>query len=303
MRRSPRKGLTKEGTSIVKLVSKFSLKNVAKVGDLRSFLDEDTLRRVTPSVFAAEPHYSRSDKYQFISTADVMEGLADEGFRPVYAAQAVTRMPDKRDYTKHLLRFRREADLRDGVKEVAEIVALNSHGGESRFQLFAGVFRFICLNGMVAGETVEDIKLRHSGKLVEDVVAGAARIAGHFETVMGQVDAWKQIRLGRDEQRALAESAAVMRLGEPVEGKPVRVIDASEFDTVRRSEDLGNDLWTVHNRIQENVIAGGMEGFTRSANGRRRRTTTRPVNGIDQNITLNRALWTLSERMAEIKAA
>ena len=34
-----------------------------------------------------------------------------------------------------------------------------------------------------------------------------------------------------------------------------------------------------------------------------RRVTTREVKGIDQDVKLNRALWMLAERMAELKAA
>jgi len=58
-------------------------------------------------------------------------------------------------------------------------------------------------------------------------------------------------------------------------------------------------VWTTFNRIQENVVRGGLHG--RSANGRR--MSTREVTAIDGNVKLNRALWTLAERMAEIKAA
>jgi hypothetical protein len=284
------------------MVSKFNLRNVAKVGDLNSFLSEDTLRRVTPSLFAAEPHFSRSDRYTYIPTCDIIEGLAKEGFRPVFAAQANTRDPSRKGYTKHLVRFRRESDIKARTGEVPEIVTLNSHGGESRFQLFNGVFRGICLNSNVYGDVHDDIRLRHSGKLVEDVVEAAFRLVQSFDKVMGEVDAWKQIRLSGDEQRAFAESAAVLRLGPPVEGQNQRVIDASEFNTVRRDEDRAPDLWTTFSRVQENVIAGGMEGELVSPNGRRRRTTTRPVNGIDMSVNLNRALWTLGERMAELKA-
>jgi hypothetical protein len=43
-----------------------------------------------------------------------------------------------------------------------------------------------------------------------------------------------------------------------------------------------------------------LRGRTVDANGRRKRTTTRAVNGIDGNVKLNRALWTLTEKMAEL---
>ncbi|MFM9755269.1 DUF932 domain-containing protein, partial [Streptomyces turgidiscabies] len=62
--------------------------------------------------------------------------------------------------------------------------------------------------------------------------------------------------------------------------------------------DRKNDLWAVFNRVQENLVKGGLNG--RTANGRNQRT--RPVQGIDQNLRLNRALWLLAEGMRQLKA-
>ena len=39
------------------------------------------------------------------------------------------------------------------------------------------------------------------------------------------------------------------------------------------------------------------------ASSHRRRTTTHEVKAIDQDVKLNRALWHLAERMAELKSA
>jgi len=44
-------------------------------------------------------------------------------------------------------------------------------------------------------------------------------------------------------------------------------------------------------------MKGGLRGRNRSG----RTTTTRPVNGIDQSVKLNRALWVLAEEMRRLK--
>jgi hypothetical protein len=71
----------------------------------------------------------------------------------------------------------------------------------------------------------------------------------------------------------------------------------------RRHDDRGNDLWTVFNVAQENILRGGIRGRKRDANNRIRRVTTRPVKSIDRDVRLNKALWTLTEKMAELKAS
>ena len=45
---------------------------------------------------------------------------------------------------------------------------------------------------------------------------------------------------------------------------------------------IRDSLWAVFNRVQENLVKGGLNG--RTANGRNQRT--RPVQGIDQNLRL-----------------
>ena len=55
--------------------------------------------------------------------------------------------------------------------------------------------------------------------------------------------------------------------------------------------------------IQEHVLRGGDTAWGRDANGRQRRVTSRPVNGIDGDVRLNKSLWALSQRMAELKQA
>ena len=71
----------------------------------------------------------------------------------------------------------------------------------------------------------------------------------------------------------------------------------------RRIEDSGRDLWTAFNVVQENAVRGGLSGRVRKTEGRIQRRTTREVAGIDQSRSLNRALWLLTQRMAELKRA
>lgn len=67
------------------------------------------------------------------------------------------------------------------------------------------------------------------------------------------------------------------------------------FDIKKENISNLDDLWTVYQRLQENLIKGGLSG--RNAKGERART--RSVNGIDGDIKLNQALWVMTEKMYE----
>ena len=62
----------------------------------------------------------------------------------------------------------------------------------------------------------------------------------------------------------------------------------------------GNDVWRTYNRLQENLISGGVKGVKVGDNGSRRRVTTRPVKALDKNLKLNQALWVVTQKMAEL---
>lgn len=102
---------------------------------------DDEIARVAPSIFAAEPHGSRSDRYTYIPTIDVLRGLRKEGFEPFMVVQTKVRNEDKREHTKHMIRLR-HADQING-REANEIILLNSHDGSSAYQMLAGMLRLL----------------------------------------------------------------------------------------------------------------------------------------------------------------
>jgi hypothetical protein len=55
---------------------------------------------------------------------------------------------------------------------------------------------------------------------------------------------------------------------------------------------------TKATQLREHLVRGGVQGTTP---GTGRRTHTRPVEGVAENTKLNRALWTLAQKMAELK--
>ena len=260
----------------------------------REPLDNEALYRYVPSIFASEAHDSRSERYVYVPTIDIVEGLRREGWFPFFAVQSVPRDGSRHGHAKHMLRLRRDDGI--GKQEAAEVIIVNSHDGTSSYQMFAGMLRFVCTNSLVAGERFEDVRVPHKGNIQHDIIEGVYTVAEDFPRLINASETMKEIQLGEDERRVLAEASLVARYGE--EESPVR---PDQIIQPRRREDAGQSLWMTYNTIQENMIRGGLHGQRRNAEGRIRRSQTRPINGIDQNVTLNRALWTLAEGMQRLK--
>jgi len=268
-------------------------------------LTEDELHKLAPSVFAVEAHSSRSERFAPIPTIEIIRRLGTEGFQVVGAKQSVARMDDRRMFTKHLLRLRRmdnQEQYRVG-DTVCEMLLKNANDGSSAYDLLAGLFRIKCLNSMVAQTgTIDTVKVRHSGDVMGKVIEGTYRVLGEAQKALVAPAEWSKQKLEREEREAFAAAAHVLRFGD-ADGEVTTPVKPEQMLESRRWDDRGNDLWTVFNVIQENTIKGGLTAVGRDANGRRRRTTTREVKGIDQDVRLNKALWVLAERMAQIKTA
>ena len=262
----------------------------------REPLDNDALRTHVPSIFAGEAHDSRSDRYVYVPTIEIVDGLRREGWQPFFAVQSVPRDGSRHGHAKHMLRLRRDDQI--GRSEAAEVIIVNSHDGTSAYQMFAGMLRFVCTNSLVAGERFEEVRVSHKGRIQDQIIEGVFTVAEDFPRLIDASEQMREVRLSEDEQRLLAEASLVARYGE--EEAPVR---PEQIIAPRRREDIGRSLWTTFNVIQENVLRGGLPGRRQSSEGRIRRSTTRPINGIDQNVGLNRALWTLAEGMQRLKAA
>lgn len=256
-------------------------------------LSDDQIHRVAPSIFAEEPHESRSQRYSYIPTAAVLTELRKEGFQPFMVTQTRVRDEGKREHTKHMIRLRHASQI-DGA-EANEIILLNSHDGTSSYQMLAGMFRFVCSNGLVCGDTVADVRIRHNGDVAGQVIEGAFEVLSGFERVKESRDAMRAITLDEGEAAVFGRAALALKYDDP--DRPAPITEA-QILMPRRFEDRRPDLWSVFNRAQENLIKGGLHG--RSANGRRQQT--RPVQGIDSDIRLNRALWLLADGLRQLKA-
>lgn len=277
-------------------------------------LTEAELLRVAPSLFATEAHDSRSDRFVPVPTIDIVRGLQKEGFEVFSAQQAKTRDVSKRDFTKHMIRMRNTSFRQSNNGDTFEVVLVNGNDGSSAYRMMSGFYRMVCANGLIVGETLNEVRVRHSGNALHDVIDGAYTVLQDAPLVMDRVDAMRATSLTRDEALAFATAAHQLRFPaaslDPAEAgfapapvEPIRLLSA------RRAEDQAerSNLWGVFNVVQENAIRGGQKGWVERLDGRGRaqlrRASTRAVEGIDGNRDLNRALWTLAEEMAKIKAA
>jgi len=256
-------------------------------------LSNEVMKAKAPSIFASEPFYDVSDKYAFIPTINVIDVLRDNGWYPVEVMQNNVRIDEKRGYQKHLIRFRNMHNLLSIQENIPEIVLTNSHDKTSSFVLMVGVFRFVCSNGLIVADSMfENYKIKHLGYKSIEVEEAIKKIVAFIPKLEIKLSTYKSITLNEQEQLMFARSAKDIRFEEYQE------IDYHTMLQPRRKGDENNDLYTIFNRIEESCIRGGVRGKNLISD---RNFTSKPITSIAKLVEINKKLFDLTDKIAQIK--
>jgi hypothetical protein len=258
-------------------------------------LSVDGIMQRAPSVFAEDKSARLTSRYHSLNTSDLLPVLADYGYHPVQAAQKRARKGEQR-HAAHMVAFAKDADGDGGLR--SEIIAYNSHDGTSGVRLFAGAYRFVCSNGIIAGEGFK-ANVRHTHRAMAGFEEMLQGIITSLPKMMDTIATLRQQRMDYDEAKELATKAVQLRW-DFLEGAYVpETMPKGSFataNTVRdalscqRREDDAFDAWTVLNRIQENVVRGNVmvRSITDRSQGERK---ARPIASIQEHIRVNQQLF------------
>ena len=242
------------------------------------------LQKRAPSVFATTPFCNTSPNYRFISTQRIVSTLLEAGFEAVAAQQSNAR-GERSNFARHLLRFRSISLPRKFNDVVPQIVLINSHDGTSAYQLRAGLYRTLCMNGLLA--RVGDfgvVHVQHRGNVIANIVDAALLLAGGFSAINDVIALMQVARLTESQRLRFAEQAFDIRF-QRFEVKPAVI--PRQLLEARRELDRGDDLWRVYNVVQENMMRGGITYLNR----RGRTSSTRGIRAIREDVRINTALW------------
>ena len=269
-----------------------------------------------PAILAEGHAEGLSHRYGEVSTLRALDILEGHGWGPVQAAQKKARKIGGHQYASHLVAF---ADQKAGAVVAGdrpEVILYNSHDGSSSVRLFVGFYRFICSNGIVAGEGFE-ARLRHTSGSVQGFESMLSEVVSNIPSMVDRIARLKSRTLTPAEQFEVASRAAALRwdplpsmvqMGDYSDNSPARGaffnrITVRDLLTVTRSQDQYSDAWTVLNRVQEGVIRSGarIQSITdrnAPAGGIIRRA--RAVGSVAESVRINRGLWDAVAEVAGI---
>lgn len=280
---------------------------------MNQVLTLDQIVEKAPSVAAKAPHSGVSARYKFMDSLKVLKRLYDNGFYARSAMQNTARKDDQRGHEKHLVRLRHES-VQERGGYFPEVVMINSHDRTSGFSLMFGMFRLVCSNGMVVGNTLMGYSRRHLSGLTSQGIRGIiSRFGKMSDQITEKIERMRVTELSHDERIAYANRVVGTRIpsiedqikeyaerrsisyDSPPPGRVkelegnARYAVANQVLKVRRPEDGGKDVWSTLNVVQENF----MRGFYNPLSRRR----GRPINNINQDIEVNTKVWSEAEKL------
>ena len=261
------------------------------------FKSLEELKEIAPSIFTKKGSDKTSTKYTHIPTDRVIKDLELLGWGVVDAKEVNARQ-DK-GYQKHLVVFRnpdvsinKKSTNVDG--EVFEdivfpqILVTNSHDGKNSFKFQAGLYRMVCENGLViADQQFEDYTIRHMGYDFEALQGVIKDMISNLDLTVESMNKMRKIELDENQQFEFAKKLLDIR----VEGTDNMYKEDQIGDILvpQRKEDFGDDLWSVFNRVQENIVEGNFKYYNAKTLGSERQA--RPIKNFKQDMDVNKKLF------------
>jgi len=258
-----------------------------------------------PAAFTQRKSPELSGRYGFVDTAAAISILNDHGWNPVRAVQKPSRLAENIPFQDHMLSFA-PAQV-DDLDNQPNLILYNSHNGKSALKLFIGVYRCLCSNGIIAGDSLFESKLRHSATTANGFSNLITSQSNNVPMLMDRIDGMQNHILDHDQIVDFAYDAVNLRWDMLQDTPPDNRNGsyADQFRTVkqalrvRRHGDGGNDKYTVFNRLQESLIRGGVEieSYTkRNPTGAIRKA--KGIASLAETVRVNRELWNLADSVA-----
>jgi hypothetical protein len=214
------------------------------------------LNKAVAFAHTLDPNYIKNNqrmkqKEFYIPTIDVVQKLQNEG----WLINGVDEQLNKktRKITNNYVQMTHPdfaVKNKQGKDEAySSITISNSCSGNQPLSMSLGAYRMVCSNGHIRfDENAEHEEIKHTEINYRDLNRFVHNMNDKAQKLITELNMWKQQDMTIEQMRKLAYNAAKLRYSEDDENfKPIDLL------RVLRAEDEGNDVWTVFNRIQENL--------------------------------------------------
>lgn len=240
-----------------------------------------------------------TNKFHGASSQEIIESLEDSGLVVRAISKPNARHTENLAYNKHIVRLTTPENidlLRSSINtEVPEIIIVNNNNNRGSIQIGLGIYRLVCSNGMILGDTFFHQKVRHDSNMSSNLFNTLITARERFDDIKEIVAELKGIKLSIIEMSAFKEFIKQEVIIPNLITKGTTQVRVRNALNPQRREDLKNDAWVMMNRLQEYLLNGGIQyqkivkqkdDTLKLVNG-----TTSRVKSVDKQVQLNKAMF------------
>lgn len=259
-------------------------------------LTEEQIRSAAPQAYAASPKPGLSAKYSFLPTSRIISDMKSLGWEVGQAKANRSRTTANQEFGNHVIKFFHPdiyiQDDKGGVESYINVVVMNNHTGTGSFKFELGIFRLVCSNGLILKDRdMGSFNIRHSGYSFDQLQETLNEAIKRLPDMVGRINQYNMITMTAEQQMDFARKALALR---SYSDRVPTEAELAEFLAPRRTQDQGDSLWVVLNRVQESVMKGGYHIV--NAKGKLRKAKS--IKNIQQDIKLNQQVWELAMEYA-----
>lgn len=249
-----------------------------------------------PILYRENGHSDTSKRYQAIPTISMVKKIESEGWIPHEIIENNVRKPNREGFQTHRVFFH-HPDLPTVNGTIPRIMLTNSYDARKAYTISLGLLRFVCANGMFVSTNWSSYSVTHTGDAFSEALKATQALTENAPKVVQSIEKFLSIQTDRDLRLAFNREAIQLRHNKKeIEIEPT----ARYLDSPNRFYDHDSDLWTLFNRVQENMIRGKYRYLPKKTdeNPWPRSKKAREIKAIDASDKVNKGLWELTEKFA-----
>lgn len=267
----------------------------------------DTMKTidVTSSFIQDQRHETKTDRFKPVQPSQFLSVMNNHGFDLVSLKTSQARKLENASHQTTIARYRSRDQFSVNRVHFDIILKIPHIYGSVVVQM--GMFRLVCLNGLVVGSSFDMAKVRHTGNPIEELNNILPRLVAQREKLADQIKTMQSRNVTPVELAELSRKVADLRLN----GTKAKNIQYADLLKVRRIEDKNNDLFSVLNVLQENVMRYGIryetDTFDRQGVLTVRNMNARPVGRTvtgdvetSRSIELNASIYDLAADLLKV---
>ena len=256
---------------------------------------------VSTSFVQDKAHLTKTQKFVAIQPSQVEAALKPYGFNLVSLKTGRARLADRADHQTTIARYRSENELKiNGLSMDLVFKIPHLYGA---IEAFLGTYRQVCSNGLVVGQKFfECPRIRHVGNALNQLETLIPIIIAKHNELADSIREMQSRNVTPEALAIFVKEIAQLRLGQ---NEKIVSIQYNDLMRVRRDADNGQDVFSILNVVQENVMRYGLryqtettaQDGTKLIRNMNARPVTRNENESVKSVDLNASIWDAATRI------